>query len=111
MSVPPEPASVWGIVVAGGSGLRFGGPKHSMELQGKPLWSWGRDMLVDAGVSHVVVVGPVPGGIPGGNRRRDSVAAGLAEIPDDVDYVIVHDAARPLANTARHCFSTPRIRT
>ncbi len=100
MSVPPDTASIWGIVVAGGSGLRFGGPKHSMELQGKPLWSWGRDMLVDAGVSHVVVVGPVPGGIPGGNRRRDSVAAGLAEIPDDTDYIIVHDAARPLATTA-----------
>ena len=100
MSVTPDSASVWGIVVAGGSGLRFGGPKHSMELQGKPLWSWGRDMLVEAGISHVVVVGPVPGGIPGGNRRRDSVAAGLAEIPDDVDYVIVHDAARPLATKA-----------
>ena len=71
-----------------------------MELAGKPLWSWGRDMLVDAGLSHVVVVGPVPGGIPGGNRRRDSVAAGLAEVPDDVDYVIVHDAARPLATVA-----------
>ena len=98
MSVPPDAASVWGIVVAGGAGLRFGGPKHSMELESKPLWSWGRDMLVDAGVSHVIVVGPVPGGIPGGNRRRDSVAAGLAEVPDDVDYVVVHDAARPLAS-------------
>lgn len=97
MSVLPDPASVWGIVVAGGAGLRFGGPKHAMELQGKPLWSWGRDMLVDAGVSHVVVVGPVPGGVPGGNRRRDSVAAGLEEVPDDVEYVIVHDAARPFA--------------
>ncbi len=70
-----------------------------MELDGKPLWSWGRDMLVDAGLSHVVVVGPVPGGVPGGNRRRDSVAAGLAEVPDDIEYVIVHDAARPLATT------------
>lgn len=97
MSVPPDAASVWGIVVAGGSGLRFGGPKHSMDLKGKPLWSWGRDTLVDAGVSHVIVVGPVPGGVPGGNRRRDSVSAGLSEIPDDVDYVVVHDAARPLA--------------
>jgi len=98
VSVPPETASVWGIVVAGGSGLRFGGPKHSMDLEGKPLWSWGRDTLVDAGVSHVIVVGPVPGGVPGGNRRRDSVLAGLSEIPDDVDYVVVHDAARPLAS-------------
>jgi 2-C-methyl-D-erythritol 4-phosphate cytidylyltransferase len=69
-----------------------------MELEGKPLWSWGRDTLVDAGVSHVIVVGPVPGGVPGGNRRRDSVSAGLSEIPDDVDYVVVHDAARPLAS-------------
>jgi len=97
VSVFPDSASIWGIVVAGGIGSRFGGPKHSMELQGKPLWAWGRDMLVDAGVSQVVVVGPVPGGIPGGNRRRDSVAAGLAEVPEDVDYVIIHDAARPLA--------------
>ena len=96
MSVPPDAASVWGIVVAGGAGLRFGGPKHSMELQNRPLWSWGRDTLVEAGISHVIVVGPVPGGIPGGNRRRDSVAAGLAEIPEDVDYVVIHDAARPL---------------
>ena len=71
-----------------------------MDLDGKPLWSWGRDTLVDAGVSHVIVVGPVPGGVPGGNRRRDSVSAGLAEIPDDVDYVVVHDAARPLASKA-----------
>ncbi len=99
MSVPPDTASIWGIVVAGGAGSRFGGPKHSMELEGRPLWAWGRDMLVDAGLSHVVVVGPVPGGIPGGNRRRDSVAAGLDEVPEDVDYVIVHDAARPLAST------------
>lgn len=100
MSVPPDIASIWGIIVAGGTGSRFGGPKHSMELDGKPLWTWGRDMLVEAGLSHVIVVGPVPGGIPGGNRRRDSVAAGLAEVPDDVDYVIVHDAARPLAPPA-----------
>jgi 2-C-methyl-D-erythritol 4-phosphate cytidylyltransferase len=97
VSVPPDIASVWGIVVAGGAGLRFGGPKHSMELENKPLWAWGRDTLVEAGINDVIVVGPVPGGVPGGNRRRDSVAAGLAEVPEDVDYVVVHDAARPLA--------------
>lgn len=98
MIVPSDAASIWAIVVAGGSGSRFGGPKHSMELQGKPLWAWGRDTLVAAGISHVVVVGPVPGGVPGGNLRRDSVAAGLSEIPDEVEHVIVHDAARPLAS-------------
>ena len=43
------------------------------------------------------MVGSVPGGIPGGERRRDSVAAGLAMIPEGADAVVVHDAARPLA--------------
>jgi 2-C-methyl-D-erythritol 4-phosphate cytidylyltransferase len=54
------------------------------------------DTFETAGVSNVVVVGDVPGGVPGGTRRRDSVAAGLAAL-DDVDWVFVHDAARPLA--------------
>ena len=71
MSVPPDTVEIWGIVVAGGTGSRFGGPKHSMELEGKPLWAWGRDLLVDAGLSHVVVVGPVPGAPhPAGDHRR-----------------------------------------
>jgi 2-C-methyl-D-erythritol 4-phosphate cytidylyltransferase len=82
-----------------------------MELQGKPLWAWGRDSLVAAGVNHVILVGPVPGGIPGGNRRRDSVAAGLAEIPDDVDYIVVHDAARPLASKAMIASLIETLRT
>ena len=95
-----EMVSIWGIVVAAGRGTRFGGPKHRMQLNGRPLWVWARDSLFAAGVSHVVLVGDVPGGVPGGNRRRDSVAAGLAEIPADVEYVIVHDATRPLASKA-----------
>lgn len=98
MTVSPDSASVWGIVLAAGRGTRFGGPKHIIELNGKPLWVWGRDTLFSAGINHVVLVGGVPGGVPGGNRRRDSVAAGLAEIPSDVEYIIVHDATRPLAS-------------
>ena len=34
----------------------------------------------------------------GGVTASDSVRAGLAAVPDDVDIVIVHDAARPLAS-------------
>lgn len=34
--------------------------------------------------------------VPGGARRQDSVARGLSAVPDDVDLVAVHDAARPL---------------
>ncbi len=33
----------------------------------------------------------------GGSSRQASVAAGLAALPDDVDVVLVHDAARALA--------------
>lgn len=34
--------------------------------------------------------------VPGGRERQDSVAAALAELPDDVDHVFIHDCARPL---------------
>lgn len=90
--------TVWGIVVAAGSGARFGGPKHDVLLAGRPLWAWAQEALISGGVGDVVLVGDVPGGVPGGKRRRDSVAAGLAQIPDDCVYALVHDAARPLAS-------------
>jgi 2-C-methyl-D-erythritol 4-phosphate cytidylyltransferase len=34
--------------------------------------------------------------ITGGDTRQDSVARALLTLPDDVDVVLVHDAARPL---------------
>jgi len=36
--------------------------------------------------------------VAGGATRSASVRAGLAQVPDDVDAVVVHDAARPLAH-------------
>ena len=48
----------------------------------------------------MVIVGDVQGGVAGGPRRRDSVARGLDRVPADVDLVLVHDAARPLASAA-----------
>lgn len=89
---------VWGIVVAAGMGRRFGRLKHDVELGGVPVWQRARDSLRAGGVDKVVLVGDVEGGIPGGERRRDSVAAGLARVPAGVDYVLVHDAARPNAS-------------
>jgi 2-C-methyl-D-erythritol 4-phosphate cytidylyltransferase len=35
--------------------------------------------------------------VTGGATRQDSVRAALSALPDDVDVVLVHDAARPLA--------------
>jgi len=89
--------TVHGILVAAGRGERFGGPKHAALLRGRPLWEWGRDALLHGGVGTVVVVGDIPGGVPGGPRRRDSVWAGLEALPPDAAHVLVHDAARPLA--------------
>lgn len=84
--------------MAAGTGDRFGGPKALIEVGGRPLWRWAADALESGGCDLVAVVGDVPGGIPGGLRRRDSVAAGLASAPTDTTHVLVHDAARPLAS-------------
>jgi 2-C-methyl-D-erythritol 4-phosphate cytidylyltransferase len=36
----------------------------------------------------------------GGRDRSESVYSGLEDLPEDIDYVLVHDAARPLATAA-----------
>jgi 2-C-methyl-D-erythritol 4-phosphate cytidylyltransferase len=89
----------WGILVAAGRGDRFGGSKHDITLDGEPMWMHARRSLLDGSVAQIVVVGDVPGGIEGGRRRQDSVANGLAQIPVSARYVLVHDAARPLASS------------
>jgi 2-C-methyl-D-erythritol 4-phosphate cytidylyltransferase len=102
----PHPIAV--IIVAAGRGDRFGGPKHEVALDGLPLWRHSFDVFASLG-HDIVVVGDVPGGIPGGRRRRDSVAAGLDAIPD-VGFVLVHDAARPLVTTELTSSVTARLR-
>ena len=47
-------------------------------------------------MGQVVIVGDFDGAVPGGDRRQDSVAAGLDKVPDEDGLVLVHDAARPL---------------
>lgn len=88
------------IVVAAGSGTRYGGPKHDLMLGGLPLWKHSVAVLRSAGLDEIVVVGDVEGGIAGGSRRRDSVAAGLAAVERSTDWVLIHDAARPLTTRA-----------
>lgn len=88
---------VWGVVVAAGSGERFGGPKHEVRLGGNALWEWARDALLESGAHGVVVVGPVSGGVKGGPERRVSVARGLERVDPAATVVAVHDAVRPLA--------------
>ena len=99
--------SVWTIVVAAGSGARFGGAKQFETLRGMRVID--RSLRTAAEVSDgVVVVLPELvdvvsiDGTPclpavGGDTRSASVRAGLALVPDDAEVILVHDAARPLA--------------
>jgi 2-C-methyl-D-erythritol 4-phosphate cytidylyltransferase len=95
VTTPTADTRTAAVVVAAGRGTRYGAPKHRLLLGGVELWQRSVDTLTSAGVADIVVVGDVPGGVSGGERRRDSVAKGLAEI-DDVPWVLIHDAARPL---------------
>ncbi len=91
-----ERTQIWGILLAAGRGTRFGRRKHDLEFGGLPLWQHSYRAMESAGVDPIVVVGDLDGAVPGGERRRDSVAAGLAQIPAAAGFVLVHDAARPL---------------
>ncbi len=87
---------IWGLLLAAGRGARFGRQKHDIELGGDPLWEHSEWALLEGGVERLVVVGDLDGAVPGGDRRRDSVASGLEAISDHAGFVLIHDAARPL---------------
>jgi len=100
------------LVVAAGRGERLGssGPKAFATLAGRPMLEWSLEALRSIpAVERVVVALPEnaerPRGtvaVRGGATRSQSVRAALAAAgpgePDDV--VIVHDAARPLAEAS-----------
>jgi 2-C-methyl-D-erythritol 4-phosphate cytidylyltransferase len=98
--------TVWGIVVAGGRGNRFGAAKQFARLGGATVLE--RSIATTARVCDGVVVAlPAESGwqprppvvaVTGGETRADSVRAALAAVPADADIVVVHDAARPLAS-------------
>jgi 2-C-methyl-D-erythritol 4-phosphate cytidylyltransferase len=106
------------IVPAAGRGERLGPglPKALRPLGGAPLLVHAVRALARArGVSLVVVAAPGPDVadverlladfewgadvevVPGGTHRHASVGLALDALPADVDIVLVHDAARPLA--------------
>lgn len=91
-----ESMRIWGLLLAAGRGTRFGRMKHNVEVGGIPIWQQSERALLDGGVDHLIIVGDLDGAVPGGDRRRDSVASGLAAISDRAGLVLIHDAARPL---------------
>jgi 2-C-methyl-D-erythritol 4-phosphate cytidylyltransferase len=93
---------VWTVVVGGGSGQRYGRPKQYEPLGGERVIDRSRRVAEQASDGVVVVV-PAndvdrESGVAGGDTRSASVRAGLDAVPDDVDVICVHDAARPLAS-------------
>ena len=94
---------VWAIVVAAGSGRRFGSAKQFEPLCGRRVLDWSLAAARAACDGVVAVLPPdrlEPGTEPGGATRSASVRAGLAAVPDSAEVVVVHDAARPLADAA-----------
>jgi len=102
---------VWAIVVAAGSGTRFGDPvpKQFAELGGLRVVDWAVAAAEAACQGVVAVVPsdhldvslpPTVKVVAGGESRAASVRAGLAAVPDDAAVIVVHDAARPLADPA-----------
>jgi 2-C-methyl-D-erythritol 4-phosphate cytidylyltransferase len=109
--------AVWAVLVAAGRGERLGDrrPKAFAKLRDRPLLAESLERLDASGwVDAIVIVAPpgweepsillaeevaaskVAACVPGGETRAESVRAGVAEVADDADVVLVHDAARPV---------------
>ena len=102
------------ILLAAGRSRRMAGTvadKILAPLGGKPVFAHTAATFYRSGVIDTFIVtyhdqaqmvelsayAPTPTlFVPGGAERQDSVAAALAELPDDVKYVFIHDCARPL---------------
>lgn len=97
-----ENETVWTIVVAAGSGLRFGRAKQFEVIGGRRIVDWAVEQAHKHSVGVVVVLPPGqtygPGEVEGGSTRSESVRRGLAAVPKDATIVCVHDAARPFAS-------------
>ncbi|MDR1857817.1 MAG: 2-C-methyl-D-erythritol 4-phosphate cytidylyltransferase [Desulfovibrio sp.] len=111
------------MVLAAGQGSRLaqatgGRPKQFLEWRGSPLYwhsvlTFGRCAAVDgvvlvfppdvleserervAGLSRRDALGLPLRTVAGGPRRQDSVRHGLAGLPPEAEFVLVHDGARP----------------
>ena len=99
-------------MVAAGSGRRFGADKLSVAIDGDETVldrSVATALDVSAGVVVVLraddpllVATPAAGVtfVAGGATRAESVRRGLAAVPETATVILVHDAARPLADAA-----------
>jgi 2-C-methyl-D-erythritol 4-phosphate cytidylyltransferase / 2-C-methyl-D-erythritol 2,4-cyclodiphosphate synthase len=96
------------VIVAAGSGSRFGQEKQAIELEGRALYQWSIDAFksVEA-IDQIVLVCSEKlrssiddesiDAILGGASRQESVFRGIMRAKElGADHVLVHDAARAL---------------
>ena len=101
------------ILLAGGQGKRMqmATPKQFLLLKGKPLATYSFNRFLEApNILEIIVVTPpsyaflfspeaakipVKFALPG-KQRQDSVWNGTQKLEKDSDFVMIHDAARPL---------------
>jgi 2-C-methyl-D-erythritol 4-phosphate cytidylyltransferase len=109
--------NVSAIIVAAGASIRFGArvPKQFIALGRRPILAWSLEAFERSSlISELIVVAPpadevsaieitrkwvhkVPVKVvPGGATRQESVKSGLDAVDADLEWVAVHDAARPL---------------
>lgn len=127
--VDPQ-AKTAAVILAGGSGERFGrdGGKQLVEIAGKPMLTWAAeafDAVGDIGLIVVVcpqermqeylekAIDPFPfvtpvALAPAGSIRQESAFSGLEYVPEEFEFVVVHDGARPLVrhSTIEHTINT-----
>ncbi len=117
---PTTTANVGVVIVAGGSGTRVGGSelKQLRWVAGKPMVLHSlQTFQLRSDVALVVVVLPREFAADpppwlfqcdidrllvstGGRDRMQSVYNGLEDMPENIDTVVIHDAARPLTSAA-----------
>jgi 2-C-methyl-D-erythritol 4-phosphate cytidylyltransferase len=117
MSSAPPRGRVAALVPAAGKGERLGpgAPKALREIAGTPMLVHAvKALAASPSVDLVIVAAPSVNVedvrallerqefaadvsvVAGGDSRSESVARALIALPEDVDVVLVHDAARPL---------------
>ncbi len=100
------------ILPAAGKSTRFGGPRSKLleELEGHAVIARAvRPFLDRSDLAKIIVPCADPEGLSaalpsdpriefcaGGSTRAHSVLAALKRVPDTVEWIAVHDAARPL---------------
>jgi 2-C-methyl-D-erythritol 4-phosphate cytidylyltransferase len=107
------------ILLAAGQGRRMPASvpdKILAPLGGRPVFAHSAAAFAASGVADFYVIvyrsapqslalscfAPTPGlFVKGGRERQDSVARALAELPEDIDFVFIHDCARPLVRPAQ----------